>query len=106
MIRRTKLLKAQVLLGLLVAATLTVRVYCVFPHHARPASTHLEWRGFSQWNFGLKRVAYCSEQAASFRGWKAELGPLALLHLKPTLKARELIQSADPANGSEPFRSE
>jgi hypothetical protein len=102
----TKSLKAQVLLGLLAAATLAVMVYWVFPHDARPALTYLEWRAFSQWKFSLKRVAYCSERAAAFRGWQADFGPLAVLHLKPTLKARASIQPADPANRKQLFRPE
>lgn len=54
-------------------------------------ATHFQWRDFREWSWGWKRVAYCSEQNASLRGWMADLGPLGVSHLRPILRASEPI---------------
>jgi hypothetical protein len=71
--KRLKYTAASVLL---VAAVMFALVSAGFRDERRQVSTGVQWRSFHDWSLGWKRVAYCSEQAAAFRGWKAELGPL------------------------------
>jgi hypothetical protein len=47
-------------------------------------------------------VAYCSQQAAAFRGWEANLGPLKVVHLEPTFTSPRNVQSG-VADSSKPF---
>lgn len=68
------------LLGSLVIGVLAM-VLAAAAADGRPASTAFQWRDMGSWSFGWRRVAYCSEQNASLRGWKAEFGPLAVSRL-------------------------
>jgi hypothetical protein len=54
-------------------------------------STHFRQLGLKDWRIGWKWVAYCSEQAAAFRGWKANLGPLEVIHLEATFRPNASI---------------
>jgi hypothetical protein len=74
--------------------------------HSRPdarwVSTQMHWRDLQHWSVGWRRVAYCSEQAAAFRGWEADCGPISVLHLKSTLAVVRIVQSDGGANRGKP----
>ena len=103
MTRHSKRLKYSAALVLVAAAIFALGSLRV--RDERPqASTSFQWRGIQDWGLGWKRVAYCSEQSAAFRGWKAELGPLAVLHLKSTFPVPRIVEPNVEANRSQSAR--
>jgi len=83
-----------------------VLVLILQPSQLTRSVTSVQWRSLSSWGFGWKRVAFCSEQSAAFRGWRAELGPVILMRLSPTLSLADVVQPNGPANESRSARSE
>jgi hypothetical protein len=95
----------RLLLLVLGAALVLPLAWSVCQTDRRYSSTAFHWRGVNNWGFGWRRVAYCSEQSALFRGWRADLGLLTVEHLRSTFPVRRTVQDG-AANGSQPIHSE
>ena len=93
-------LLACVAAGLLVFASLSTRV------ERRPTSTQIEWRSIGQWGFRWKRLVYCSEQTAAFRGWRANLGPLVVTRLRPVFAIPPVVPPNSALRESQPAWTE
>jgi hypothetical protein len=64
-------------------------------------STNFQCRGLQNWRLSWKQVAYCTTQAAAFRGWQAEIGPLMILRIRSTLPLSKIAQPQIGANALE-----
>lgn len=95
--RRAIGVTCSALLLVLFAATVLVRALRVPEADRRLVSTQVQWRGIQQWRIGWRKTAYCSEQAAAFRGWTANLGPMEIIHLKST---HPIPLAASPTNSA------
>jgi hypothetical protein len=89
---------ARVALLALVAVALLVLASRVTWLEPRRASTQIQRRGIAQWEVGWKPLVFCSEQTASVRGWRANLGPLVVTRL------RTRITNLVVTNGDFPIR--
>jgi len=97
---------ARVALLAFVVVALLVLASHVTIFEPRPISIQIEWRGIAQWEVGWKPLAYCSEQNASIRGWKAKLGPVVVTRLRQVFAIPRIVQPDAPADTSQPFGAE
>jgi len=97
---------ARVALLALVAVALLVLASHVTLFEPRRISTQIQWFGFAHWKVGWKRLAFCSEQNAGFRGWTASLGPFVVTRIRPVFAIPRIVQPDAPANTSQPFGAE
>ena len=97
---------ARVTFLALVSVALLVLASHLSRFEPRRTLTQLEWRSIGQWDVRWKSLVYCSEQTAGFRGWRANLGPLVVTHLRPVFAIPRIVQPDAAANGSQAFRTE
>jgi hypothetical protein len=97
---------ARVTLLALVAVALLVLASHVTRLDPRLTSTQIQWRSIGQWEVGWKPLVFCSAQTAALRGWRADLGPLVVTHLRAAFAIPRIVQPDAAANTSQPFRAE
>lgn len=60
------------------------------------AAAHVRLLPLADWRLGATRLAFCSEQAASFRGWDLRAGPIQLYYLG-RMQASKPSETTPPA---------